>query len=128
MSSNALAGAQTAANDEDTLETQEWLEALAAVLDREGPERAHYLLERLVDEARRSGAHIPYLAQHRLRQHDPDLRAGAGTPGQPGAGVAHPRLCALERHGHGGAGQQAFTRRTAATWAAISPPSLRWPP
>ena len=49
-----------AANDPDTLETQEWLEALDAVLEREGPERAHYLLERLVDKARRSGAYIPF--------------------------------------------------------------------
>ena len=54
------AGASSAANDDDTLETQEWLDALEAVLDREGPERAHYLLERLIDQARRSGAHIPY--------------------------------------------------------------------
>jgi pyruvate dehydrogenase E1 component len=60
MSSFGHAGALAAANDEDTLETQEWLEALAAVLDREGPERAHYLLERLIDLARRSGAHIPF--------------------------------------------------------------------
>ena len=30
------------------------------MLEREGPERAHFLLERLVDKARRSGAHIPY--------------------------------------------------------------------
>ena len=52
----------TALNDEDSLETQEWLDALAAVLDREGPERAHYLLERLTDLARRSGAHIPFSA------------------------------------------------------------------
>src|SRR5215510_6943065 len=49
-----------AANDPDTLETQEWLEALETVLDREGPERAHFLLEKLIDKARRSGAHIPY--------------------------------------------------------------------
>ena len=49
-----------AANDPDALETQEWLDALEAVLEREGPERAHYLLERLVDKARRSGAYIPY--------------------------------------------------------------------
>lgn len=49
MSSPALAGSLLAANDEDTQETQEWLEALAAVLDREGPQRAHYLLERLID-------------------------------------------------------------------------------
>jgi pyruvate dehydrogenase E1 component len=51
-----------AANDPDALETQEWLDALEAVLEREGPERAHYLLERLVDKARRSGAYIPYSA------------------------------------------------------------------
>src|SRR5882672_8223080 len=45
-----------AANDPDALETQEWLDALEAVLEREGPERAHYLLEKLIDKARRSGA------------------------------------------------------------------------
>jgi pyruvate dehydrogenase E1 component len=49
-----------AANDPDTLETQEWIEALDAVIEREGPERAHFLLEKLIDEARRSGAYIPY--------------------------------------------------------------------
>src|SRR6202008_4592463 len=48
-----------AANDPDALETQEWLDAVEAVLEREGPERAHYLLERLIDKARRSGAYIP---------------------------------------------------------------------
>ncbi len=52
-----------AANDPDTTETQEWLEALDAVFEREGPERAHYLLEKLVEKARRSGAYIPYTAQ-----------------------------------------------------------------
>ena len=51
-----------AANDPDSLETQEWMDALAAVLDREGPERAHFLLERLIDLARRSGTDLPYSA------------------------------------------------------------------
>ncbi|MFZ4760741.1 MAG: pyruvate dehydrogenase (acetyl-transferring), homodimeric type, partial [Burkholderiaceae bacterium] len=51
-----------AANDPDALETQEWLDALEAVLDREGPERAHFLLERLTEKARRSGAFIPFSA------------------------------------------------------------------
>ncbi|WP_019938790.1 pyruvate dehydrogenase (acetyl-transferring), homodimeric type [Bordetella sp. FB-8] len=46
--------------DDDTLETQEWLEALAAVLDREGPQKAHLIIEKLIDQARRSGTHIPY--------------------------------------------------------------------
>ena len=49
-----------AANDPDAIETQEWLDALESVLDQEGPERAHYLLERMVDLARRRGAHIPF--------------------------------------------------------------------
>src|SRR6476659_6519140 len=49
-----------AANDPDALETQEWLDALEAVLEREGPDRAHFLLERLIDKARRSGAYIPF--------------------------------------------------------------------
>ncbi len=52
-----------AVNDPDSLETQEWLDALEAVLEREGAERAHYLLEKLIDKARRSGAYLPYKAQ-----------------------------------------------------------------
>ncbi|MCG6871399.1 MAG: pyruvate dehydrogenase (acetyl-transferring), homodimeric type [Gammaproteobacteria bacterium] len=46
--------------DIDAIETQEWLDALDAVIEREGPERAHYLLEKLIDKARRSGAYLPY--------------------------------------------------------------------
>ena len=46
--------------DTDTLETQEWLDALASVLAVEGPDRAHYLLEQLVAKARRDGAYLPY--------------------------------------------------------------------
>ncbi len=49
-----------AANDPDTLETNEWLEALEAVIENEGTDRAHYLMERMVDLARRRGAHIPF--------------------------------------------------------------------
>ncbi len=49
--------------DTDPQETQEWIEALEAVLENEGTERAHYLLERLIDKARRSGVHLPYRAR-----------------------------------------------------------------
>jgi len=52
----------SAANDDDSLETQEWLDALEAVIDREGPQRAHFLLEALTEKARRSGAFIPFSA------------------------------------------------------------------
>jgi len=47
-------------DDVDGEETREWLEALSAVVDREGPERAHYLLQRMVELARRSGTHLPF--------------------------------------------------------------------
>jgi pyruvate dehydrogenase E1 component len=48
--------------DIDPQETQEWLDALETVLSNEGVERAHYLLERLVEKARRSGTYLPYSA------------------------------------------------------------------
>lgn len=48
--------------DLDRQETREWLDALAAVIEREGPERAHFLIEALIDKARRSGAYLPYNA------------------------------------------------------------------
>jgi pyruvate dehydrogenase E1 component len=48
--------------DLDPTETREWIEALEAVVETEGIERAHFLLERLIDKARRSGADLPYSA------------------------------------------------------------------
>nr|MBS0020727.1 pyruvate dehydrogenase (acetyl-transferring), homodimeric type [Gammaproteobacteria bacterium] len=48
--------------DIDQEETREWLDALASVIERDGIERAHYLLEQLIDKARRSGANLPYSA------------------------------------------------------------------
>ena len=48
--------------DIDSQETREWKEALEEVIERDGPERAHFLIEALVDKARRSGAYLPYNA------------------------------------------------------------------
>ncbi|MEJ2383386.1 MAG: pyruvate dehydrogenase (acetyl-transferring), homodimeric type, partial [Xanthomonadales bacterium] len=48
--------------DVDREETQEWLESIQAVIEREGPERAHFLLEQMVDFTRRSGGYLPYKA------------------------------------------------------------------
>src|SRR5574344_2921144 len=48
--------------DINPLETKEWMEALEAVIEEEGVERAHFLLEKLIDKSRRSGAHLPYSA------------------------------------------------------------------
>ncbi|MDH3739448.1 MAG: pyruvate dehydrogenase (acetyl-transferring), homodimeric type, partial [Alphaproteobacteria bacterium] len=48
--------------DDDPRETKEWLDALDGVLKYEGPERAHFILEQLIEKARRSGAYLPYSA------------------------------------------------------------------
>ncbi len=46
--------------DVDPAETREWLESIDSVLKAYGPERAHYLLEQLIDHTRRSGAYLPF--------------------------------------------------------------------
>lgn len=48
--------------DVDPIETQEWIDSLEAVLETEGVDRAHYLLESLIEKARRNGAHMPFEA------------------------------------------------------------------
>ncbi len=48
--------------DPDPLETREWLDALAGVLAAEGPDRAHYLIEQLIDAARKQGTWLPFSA------------------------------------------------------------------
>ncbi|MFN4148927.1 MAG: pyruvate dehydrogenase (acetyl-transferring), homodimeric type, partial [Rhodocyclaceae bacterium] len=50
------------AADDDPQETREWLDALEAVIEQEGPERAHYLIEEQIALARRAGINIPYSA------------------------------------------------------------------
>jgi pyruvate dehydrogenase E1 component len=47
-------------DDLDPVETREWLESIDSVLRAHGAERAHYLLERLIDYTRRSGAYLPF--------------------------------------------------------------------
>jgi pyruvate dehydrogenase E1 component len=49
--------------DLDSLETQEWLESMDSILENEGPDRAHFILEKLIDRARRSGTHLPFEAK-----------------------------------------------------------------
>ncbi len=47
-------------NDLDPVETAEWIDALQSVLEAEGPERAHFLLESLIEKARLAGTYIPF--------------------------------------------------------------------
>lgn len=46
--------------DLDPVETQEWLDSLESVHEREGEERVHYLLERLGEYASRNGTRLPH--------------------------------------------------------------------
>ena len=54
--------AATAAPDADHQETREWTDALSAVIQSEGPERAHFLLEQLLEHARQSSIDMPFSA------------------------------------------------------------------
>ncbi len=49
-------------SDIDLQETREWKDALAEVIERDGPARAHFLIEALVEKARRTGAYLPFNA------------------------------------------------------------------
>ena len=55
------AGQQKAA-DKDAQETREWMDALSAVIQSEGPERAHFLLEQLLEHARQNSIDMPFSA------------------------------------------------------------------
>lgn len=47
-------------HDIDPIETQEWLDALDSVLEKEGEDRTHYLMTRLSQHARSKGTQLPY--------------------------------------------------------------------
>jgi pyruvate dehydrogenase E1 component len=70
-------------SDIDPQETNEWLDALDSTLRSEGPERAHFLIEALIDKARRSGVHLPHRATtaylNTIDVNDEDV-----SPGEPG--------------------------------------------
>ena len=52
----------SAANDADAQETREWMDALSSVIQSEGPERAHFLLEQLLEHARQNSVDMPFSA------------------------------------------------------------------
>jgi pyruvate dehydrogenase E1 component len=53
---------QSPAADVDSQETREWMDALSAVIESEGPERAHFLLEQLLEHARQKSIDMPFSA------------------------------------------------------------------
>ncbi len=48
--------------DVDPQETLDWTESLEAIIEAEGVERAHFIIEQLIDTARHNGANLPYSA------------------------------------------------------------------
>ncbi|MBW7471084.1 pyruvate dehydrogenase (acetyl-transferring), homodimeric type [Marinobacter sp. M216] len=46
--------------DDDPIETSEWLDALESLIEQEGVDRAKYILERLSERASRDGTELPY--------------------------------------------------------------------
>ena len=46
--------------DIDPLETNEWLDSLTSVIEKDGNQRAHYLIKELINKAYMEGANIPY--------------------------------------------------------------------
>jgi len=80
-------------NDQYPTETREWLESLAAVIDREGAERAHFLLDKLVELARRSGAHLPFDLTTAYLNTIPPHR----QPSMPGDGAMERRIRSIIR-------------------------------
>ena len=48
--------------DLDPAETREWVDELDSVMTFEGADRAFFLLDEVIEEARRKGAPVPYSA------------------------------------------------------------------
>ncbi len=68
-------------DDEDAIETQEWLAAFQSLLEKAGPERAHYVLAKLTERARTQGINLsslntPYLNTIQSKDEQP-------LPGDP---------------------------------------------
>ncbi|MCV2882763.1 pyruvate dehydrogenase (acetyl-transferring), homodimeric type, partial [Actibacterium sp. XHP0104] len=49
-------------DDIDPIESQEWQDAIADVIERDGANRAHFLLDKAVQQARAAGATLPFSA------------------------------------------------------------------
>ena len=81
------------ADDPDPEETQEWVDALAAVVRSAGPGRGHFLLKRLEEEAQQLGilAHVPPYSAYQNT-----IPLGQQGP-YPGDLALEQRLCAIIR-------------------------------
>lgn len=92
--------------DDDPIETSEWLDALESLIENEGVDRAKYILERLSERASRDGTELPYSITTPFRNSIP-VSQQAPMPGDLFYGAPNPLPDPLECHGHGYACQPA---------------------
>ena len=97
-----LSGFKQQLPDADPVETQEWIDALDDVVRAAGPERADFLLRKVLKRARQLQHRTAGARPVPVHQHDL-ARAGAAVPRRRGHGAAHPPHHPLERGGDGGA-------------------------
>ena len=79
--------------DADPVETREWLEALDAIVQNEGPERATFVLKRLLDHARQQRVPLPSVVNTLYR----NTISLEDQPQFPGNAELEARLIALVR-------------------------------
>ncbi len=53
---------QSQYQDPDPQETQEWIESIRSILETSGVDRTHFIIEKLIEFARRNGVRLPYSA------------------------------------------------------------------
>ncbi|KMT64916.1 pyruvate dehydrogenase (acetyl-transferring), homodimeric type [Catenovulum maritimum] len=80
-------------HDVDPMETHDWIDSIESVLENEGPERAHYLIEQMIETSRRNGAHLPFDATTAYKNTIP---AGQ-EPNMPGDRELEARIRAVIR-------------------------------
>ena len=100
--------------DLDRDETEEWLESLEDVVAEAGPERAQYLLKKLLERGYERGVHLPFTANTPYINTIPRAQQPA-LSGRPRDRAPHQEPGPLERHGDGRARQQAPRGASAAT-------------
>ena len=88
-------------NDPDPQETREWLDAMHAILERDGAGRAHYIIEQLIHRARLKGVNLPFRNTTAYVNTIP-VNEEERLPGDPGMEHRVRSLETLERFSHGG--------------------------
>jgi pyruvate dehydrogenase E1 component len=107
-------------SDADPQETQEWQDALSGVIEKEGAERAHFLIEGLIAQARQEGIDIPTAPP-------PNTSTPFRSIGSPSTRAMPTWKSGFTTTSAGTPWRWSCGPTRTATSAAISPPSLRPP-